>query len=196
MNQSVETRSDVNLVSWSRRILVLGLGVAVGLSFAGQFYLFRRLGTQPISWRGAALWEITRWILLTVFAWPVWAWISKHPIESSQRWRALLVHGASSLVFALLHLVTFSVIYWTFVLSAHKSFGEVLTIFKMGLYRDSHLSVVLYWGLVILALVLHYQRRTARLETQLAQAELQALRMQLQPHFLFNTLNSIAALMR
>jgi len=39
------------------------------------------------------------------------------------------------------------------------------------------------------------ERRAARLEGQLAQAELAALRTQLQPHFLFNTLNTIAELM-
>jgi LytS/YehU family sensor histidine kinase len=37
--------------------------------------------------------------------------------------------------------------------------------------------------------------RASRLETQLAQAQLQVLRMQLQPHFLFNTLHTISALM-
>lgn len=37
--------------------------------------------------------------------------------------------------------------------------------------------------------------RASRLETQLAQAQLQVLRMQLHPHFLFNTLHSISALM-
>jgi LytS/YehU family sensor histidine kinase len=36
--------------------------------------------------------------------------------------------------------------------------------------------------------------RTAQLSAQLAQAQLQALRMQLHPHFLFNTLNAISTL--
>lgn len=38
------------------------------------------------------------------------------------------------------------------------------------------------------------ERRAAELEARLATAKLQVLRMQIQPHFLFNTLNSIAAL--
>ena len=39
------------------------------------------------------------------------------------------------------------------------------------------------------------ERRTAQLETQLAKANLQQLKAQLQPHFLFNTMHSISALM-
>jgi len=58
-----------------------------------------------------------------------------------------------------------------------------------------------FWGLVGVAHALRFyehtktrERREAELETRLAQARLQALRMQLNPHFLFNTLNSIASL--
>lgn len=40
------------------------------------------------------------------------------------------------------------------------------------------------------------ERRAERLEKELAHAQLSALRMQLQPHFLFNTLNAIMALVR
>jgi sensor histidine kinase YesM len=58
-----------------------------------------------------------------------------------------------------------------------------------------------FWGLVGVAHALRFyerarsrERREAELESRLAQARLQALRMQLNPHFLFNTLNSIASL--
>jgi two-component system, LytTR family, sensor kinase len=59
----------------------------------------------------------------------------------------------------------------------------------------------IFWGLVGVAHALRFyerakarERREAELESRLTRARLQALRMQLNPHFLFNTLNSIASL--
>ncbi len=60
----------------------------------------------------------------------------------------------------------------------------------------------IYGLLVLLNQVFRYYRRyregelrSSRLQTQLTQAQLEALKMQLQPHFLFNTLHSISALL-
>jgi LytS/YehU family sensor histidine kinase len=59
-----------------------------------------------------------------------------------------------------------------------------------------------YWGILAVSHTLDYYRkyrerelRTSQLEARLAQAQLQVLKMQLHPHFLFNTLNAISALM-
>ncbi len=67
----------------------------------------------------------------------------------------------------------------------------------------SHINVLLYVGALIAAVALDFQqearereRRALELETQLAQAQIMALRMQLNPHFLFNTLNTISMLVR
>lgn len=60
-----------------------------------------------------------------------------------------------------------------------------------------------YWGVVVIDHALNYYQklrerelRASQLEAQLAQSQLQVLKMQLHPHFLFNTLNAISALIR
>ncbi|RJP35185.1 MAG: sensor histidine kinase [Candidatus Omnitrophota bacterium] len=64
------------------------------------------------------------------------------------------------------------------------------------------LNVFCYWGILggyygvnYYQKYRHRELKAAALETQLAQAQLQVLKMQLQPHFLFNTLNSISSLL-
>ncbi len=65
----------------------------------------------------------------------------------------------------------------------------------------SQFTLPLYWVIVIACWATNYhresrerERRALELEASLSKANLQALRMQLQPHFLFNTLNAISAL--
>ena len=53
---------------------------------------------------------------------------------------------------------------------------------------------MIYWGIIAASQAINYFRKYQEREFRLAQAQLQALRMQLHPHFLFNTLNAIAEL--
>jgi LytS/YehU family sensor histidine kinase len=66
-----------------------------------------------------------------------------------------------------------------------------------------HLDLLIYGAIIGVSYAVSYyfryrerEFRASQLETQLAQAQLQTLKMQLQPHFLFNTLNGIAGLVR
>ena len=71
---------------------------------------------------------------------------------------------------------------------------------RFFLYFDWEMMT--YWAVIAVAHALDYHRESqeravtaAQLETRLAEAQLQALQRQLHPHFLFNTLHTISALM-
>jgi|tagenome__1003787_1003787.scaffolds.fasta_scaffold20990058_7 two-component system LytT family sensor kinase len=70
-------------------------------------------------------------------------------------------------------------------------------------YSGTLSSIILYGLVLLVAHIAETQRRfalqqaeTARLNEQLSKAQLNALRRQIEPHFLFNTLNAIAGLVR
>lgn len=76
---------------------------------------------------------------------------------------------------------------------------------RPALWRTSlgraQFSIPIYWVIVSIVHTLRYYRRSEErrhqaleLEARLTEAKLQALRMQLHPHFLFNTLNAISTL--
>ena len=76
---------------------------------------------------------------------------------------------------------------------------------RLTLFLDEELvyNMVIFWCAFFLFRGMGYyeryrehERTAAQLEIQLANAQISALRMQLNPHFLFNTMNSISSLMR
>ncbi|MDP9051480.1 MAG: histidine kinase [Acidobacteriota bacterium] len=76
---------------------------------------------------------------------------------------------------------------------------------RVMFYLDAELvnSLVIFWSAFFLFRGLGYYQQlrekdaaAAELKTQLAHAQVRALRMQLNPHFLFNTMNSISSLMQ
>jgi LytS/YehU family sensor histidine kinase len=66
-----------------------------------------------------------------------------------------------------------------------------------------HIELLVYWGLVMAFHAFDFYRKyrdrelaASRLERELVSAHLETLRLQLDPHFLFNALHSIATLIR
>ncbi|HEY0017991.1 MAG TPA: histidine kinase [Longimicrobium sp.] len=128
------------------------------------------------------------------------ALVRRFPVEAPRRVRNLCIQ----LALAALAAVAQSVIYIA-VTAAVRTLPPELTFGQavgMQLRGSFLLGVQTYAGLALLLHGLRYQRALrerevaqSRLETQLAQARLTALRAQLNPHFLFNTLHSVSALM-
>ncbi len=119
--------------------------------------------------------------------------------------RALL-HSIASIIFGGLHVLitSFSFFLCDTLMSHHVDFWEayfaVLTGRMMPAWLDRSLT---YWMVAIILLAFDYYEKfrkqttlALQLESELSQAQLQALRMQVQPHFLFNAHNTIAMLIR
>ena len=132
----------------------------------------------------------------------VLACANRFPLEGRARWRNALLHLLFATLFVFAVSGAFHVIYhFLFVNSAEKPYSLRMTL--QWIVFNSSENYGIYGLLLLLNQVFRYYRRfregelrSSQLETQLTQAQLQALKMQLHPHFLFNTLHSISALIR
>lgn len=180
-----------------------------GVFFALQSYVNAVYFGQKISFgKTLAVWVICgyAWMLLT----PLVIYLSeKFFIKSRQIWQNLAIHF---LLGSLLSLVQLSVFIFgrQWLLGSPQKPFSFSTDFQRLFIGEFHINLLIYWivtGIWHLRIIyqqyLERERESARfalersqLETQLANAQLEALKMQLHPHFLFNTLNSISVLMR
>ena len=139
-------------------------------------------------------------LLLWALATPAIVWSANRlPIERAHRGR-IGIHLAIAVAFIVLLNIAAPTIAWV-LLGRATPFAAVVRRGLIGLVSVGHLALVVY------AFILgagHYlrtqdirrqeQMRAERLRADLASAQLRALTLQLQPHFLFNALNAVGAL--
>jgi hypothetical protein len=148
------------------------------------------------------VYQVLVWQLWIVFSWLVHRLVRLVP-PLPPRPLPILLHLGVGLVLGTLHALWWvALVLWIVPYDWMNPSGFLDAFIQIGL-KQMPLELVLY-GLVVLAdYALDYygkyrerEVRTAQLERSLAEARLQALELQLQPHFLFNTLNGISALVR
>jgi hypothetical protein len=164
----------------------------LGAVLGRDFPVGRSIGATALTWYA--------WAALT----PVIAVLVRRFPFTKGRWRkSVLVHLVASMVL-------FGAHFGLFGLGSHvlhlappgprrllipppPPTGPVQDAFRWYFFRGAGTYGLIVGGLVLLDYVRKDRQRVA-LEGQLALAELKALRMQLQPHFLFNTLHAIGVL--
>jgi two-component system LytT family sensor kinase len=153
------------------------------------------------NWRTVLILNTAYWYLWALFT-PAIIWLSQHfRFERQGLWRALLVHLPSVLVFSLTHITTITCIQWWFARAQGHNYSLLAELRRSALLNFDW-EMMTYWTIVGLShAVLYYREsrdrelRASQLETRLVEAQLKALQQQLHPHFLFNTLHAISALM-
>jgi sensor histidine kinase YesM len=182
--------------------LILGVWTLMGLLRATQVSLgFEMMGHVPSWWR-LAIWQLLVfyvWIALT----PMILWLGRRfKLERSHWVGSLAAHLLLGSLVSLFYLLIYSSL--TRLLRIYPNWSASL--FEQFLHFTGmffHLDLFTYGAILGIGLAADYYRRyrenqlqAAELRAQLSQAQLEALRLQLQPHFLFNTLNSIVGLIR
>jgi len=156
-----------------------------------------------LSWAPSLLYGAVLWLWWAGVAYLVWSIGRRNPAlfkasVSNLLLQTLLGITTSSLHLGSLHFATR--LMGRFWLQWHIARFDTLTFFEIGRFSLDFLIYALIWSAcAIINLQIAAQQeafRSLELQHQLSAAKLHALQMQLQPHFLFNTLNAITTLVR
>ena len=187
-------------------LIIFAIATVVAVLYSLERYFYRRLLGQEVSLGQLVPAELIftyLWALLApLVMWmgrrfPVWAHHGEEARDTVRNWIAQLVAVVS---FVFLHVALFTAA--SLVLADGTTAIPASRLFSGYLASWFTLDSIVYCTLLAVYHALVYYRvsqdralRASQLEARLAQAQLQVLRMQLQPHFLFNTLHTISALM-
>ncbi|HKB09778.1 MAG TPA: histidine kinase [Vicinamibacterales bacterium] len=183
-----------------RWLLVFGFWTLIVLAYSARGEV--RMATSlwvPISRLDAFKAAVAQWYPWAVMSMAIY-WVNrKLPVAPDALVRRLLIHVPLSIVFT----VAYTYLYRgaTILLHAPNDPNWVgATVLETASRVTYRLGTFVYWAIAMICVALDYQSnlkdrelRTSELERLLSEARLATLRTQLDPHFLFNTLNSISA---
>ena len=200
-----------------RWLVVIGIATAFGLLESAKSLVFSRIATRP-----GAVFEILRQNMPWWYAWaalvPVVVFLAARIRldEPRKLLRRAPIHLAAATALAAVHIVVAALFNYYTAPAWLKQYAPNIAAPTPARLMYGWLATFLvsdmltYWIILGAYYAVDYQRRyresailsselaarSAKLEQRAVEARLQALKMELNPHFLFNALNSITALVR
>jgi two-component system sensor histidine kinase AlgZ len=154
---------------------------------------------NDIAWSGALAFAVPMSLLYGLVCLSSWYVCRSFPLRKTSPARLVAVYGAASLVTGALWTLT-GYLYSSLLNNipfAVDLFGRYVSVLPLiagvgvGLYL---LSVAIHYLVIVFEASQETERRALELRIHAQSAELKALHAQINPHFLFNSLNSISAL--
>ncbi|MBI5380570.1 MAG: histidine kinase [Opitutae bacterium] len=188
---------------WAKIALIVCLWAFMGLVLSVEIYFNRRV-TEPatVSFLHIAAPQYQRaalWMLLA----PAILWLRRRiPLHTGNWWGGVSLHAALSFLLMAAYYLG-RILFHVLRECDSCSLMEFWTVAQKSFFGRNLVDMAFYWAVLAYGYVTELQQRykqeevkAAQLESQLAQTELKALKQQLHPHFLFNTMNTIAVLVR
>ena len=190
----------------TRPRVIFGIATLLGFFSAFQAYQVVRLFSAK---------DTSYWLLvgLNLGYWYAWALLTpvvlfmarRFPFDRERWWRSLPAHLLAIIVVTFAHVVMAEGVRYGIAQAGNRMWASKMSFWTQVSETDLlnfDWEMVTYWAIIGFWHAQAYYRvaqdralKASRLETRLAEAQLQALQRQLHPHFLFNTLNAISALM-
>ncbi|HVW86903.1 MAG TPA: histidine kinase [Bryobacteraceae bacterium] len=191
-------RQPISRLALIRIALLFAAWTAYGILNAWQAHYWYAFSKTPMSWEDAFRYELTYAYLWGAMT-PLILWFAKRFRFERHGWpRRLLIHAGLMVLTVAAIKIAFDAITMP-PTSAFRGFTWEKLLRSVESTFDT--GTLLYAVVVLIEHAIIYHQRyqsgvtkAAQLQTQLIQAQLQALKMQLHPHFLFNTLHTITAL--
>lgn len=176
---------------------IVALALAAGTLFTGQVVLTQLHTGQPV--------DVGPTVLAALLFWGLWALLTPVVLVATHRWpldttpiyRPVLLHLGLSIVMAVVQtMLAFGLGSFALYLSGSAGAHEALkaATSPSALAWGAFAGMFFYWLVAAVDAALRFRGRYAALELELNRSKLDALRSQLRPHFLFNTLNAISGL--
>lgn len=191
----------VNTKALSKGLLFVAVWTLIGLAFASQFNFTQSRRGYIVTWPFSLQTALADWYVFAVLSIPA-LWLARRYRLGGAGWKGpLAVHLLASAVFAVAWVALRVCVEQVRLASRVPSFdfGEM---FQWTLARSFYFNLLVYWIIVGASHAFSFYRqlqdrelRAMELEKLLVQSRLETLQAQLNPHFLFNTLHAISALM-
>src|SRR5579859_3328673 len=181
-----------------RWILIFAAWTFIVVTFSVQAYVFAVARGRPDSFWHEFLVAASDWYIWAALT-PLVLFFCRRVRITSDNWlSAVPVHLAIGIVISFLQLAI--QVRLNYIINPGYKMGYWRVLYFFATFKG-HINLLTYGVIVALNHGFYYYEQSrvrelawSRMETDLANAQLQVLNMQLHPHFLFNTLNSISTL--
>lgn len=186
---------------WTVFLLLLPAWISLFTLGTWISHKYGAISGRPIPWSRAATLNMVAYADWALVLTPIVLYVAwSFPVELKTLYKAIPIHVVAIFcMVAIDSLIRTSINGFAYPGNRPVPFGQL---FEKMFLANAESDVWMYWVIAVTAFVISYylrfrekEMKTLQLETQLARSQLSILKMQLQPHFLFNTLHSISALM-